>query len=308
MALAFLHGGVRGDARLTTESGYLTTPDGVRLFYTRIGNAAPVAVLLHGGPGSNINAVWPDLEPLGRGQTVLMYDQRGGGRSQIITDPARLSAALHVSDLEAVRAHFQLNQMMLIGESWGAGLATLYAAKYPERVERLLLLGPMPPTRELLDRRMGQSDEAMGFRARLAEIVRAMPDSQEPEATCRTFFAAYLPQFFARPENVSRRRGDSCNAPPEGVRNYFVVNQATFASLGEYDLRPTLGRLRMPALVIEGAKSIPSTVESARVFAQFLSNGKLELIPEAGHYPQVERPDEFFPLVERFLRGGGAKQ
>jgi len=233
-----------------------------------------------------MNAVWPDLAPLADGRTIIMYDQRGGGRSQIITDPKQVTAAHHVRDLEAVRAHFRLQRFVVIGESWGAGLAMLYAAEHSDRVERLLLLGPMPPTRALLERRKDESDTAMAFRERLAAIAREMPDAEDPLRTRHEFFSLYMKQFFFRPDAIDRRRGSSCNAPAEGVRNCFVVNQATFASLGAFDLRPTLARLRMPAMVVEGEKSIPSTVESARVFAQSLPNATLVLIPEAGHTPR----------------------
>jgi pimeloyl-ACP methyl ester carboxylesterase len=51
-----------------------------------------------------MNAVWPDLEPLGSGRSVLLYDQRGAGRSPVITDRAQLTAGHHVRDLEALRA------------------------------------------------------------------------------------------------------------------------------------------------------------------------------------------------------------
>ena len=286
-----------------SNQGYLTGADGVRLFYRRIGSGLRAIVVLHGGPGSNLNAVWPDLEPLARaGRSIFLYDQRGGGRSQVIKDPAKLTAAHHVRDLEAVRAHFRFDRITLVGESWGAGLAALYAAEHPSRVERLLLIGPMPPTRELLDRRMDDSDERTGFRKRLADISRALPDAADPVAVCKEFFSLDVKQLFFRPESIARRRGSSCNTSPEGVRNYFVVNKATFDSLGAFDLRPTLARLTIPAMVIEGEKSIPSTVESARVFARSIPGAKLVLVPEAGQFPQVERPDLFFPEVEAFLR------
>ncbi len=121
-------------------------------------------------------------------------------------------------------------------------------------------------------------------------------------ATCREFFSLYVKQFFVTPEGMARRRGSSCDGPPEGVRNYFVVNDATFASLGNWDFRPLLKSLTMPALVIEGEKSIPSTVASARVMAQSLPYATLVLVPNAGHYPQVEAPELFFQAVDNFLR------
>lgn len=281
--------------------GYIEGADGIRLYYRKVGDRESMAVLLHGGPGSNMNAVWPDLRPLSQSRTIVMYDQRGGGRSQLIREPAELTSTHHVRDLEALRKNLGLSRFALIGESWGAGLAVLYAASYPQHVERLLLIGPMPPTRAILDRRMDESDQAMGLRRRLAAIRREMLDTDDPIATCREFFAVYLQQLFVTPGGMTRRRGSSCDGPAEGVRNYFVVNDATFASLGNWDFRPLLAELRMPTLVIEGAESIPSTVESARVIAQSMPNATLVLVPGAGHYPQVEQPAAFFERVKRFL-------
>ena len=283
--------------------GHVEGADGVRLFYRKIGTAGPPVVVLHGGPGSNMNGVWPDLQPLGEGRIVITYDQRGGGRSQIIKDPTQLTFTHHVRDLEALRGRLGLERFTLIGESWGAGLAVLYAAQHPGRVERLVLIGPMPPSRAIMNRRLDESSEAMGLRRRLAEMTERMPTSPDPIATCREFFSEYSQQFCADPAAMARRRGSSCDGPPEGVRNYFVVNNATFASLGDYDFRPMLARLTMPALVLEGDKSIPSTIESARVFAQSIPNATLALIEGAGHYPQVERPERFFAIVNRFLDG-----
>jgi proline iminopeptidase len=282
------------------REGTVEGADGVKLFYRQAGSGPP-AILLHGGPGSNMNGVWPDLQPLGAVRTVTMYDQRGGGRSQLIKDADRLTAAHHVRDLEALRAALGLQRVALIGESWGSGLSILYAAAHPERVERLVLIGPMPPNRAMLERRLDESDSAMGMRRRLDEVRRAMPLSADPIATCREFFSLYLKQFFVTPDGMTRRRGSSCDGPAEGVRNYFVVNDATFASLGNWDFRPTLQRLAMPSLVIEGEQSISSTVESARLFAQALPNATLVLVPGAGHYPQVEQPKLFFDAVSRFL-------
>ena len=284
------------------SEGFVTAPDGVRLFYRTAGSARPVAVLLHGGPGSNINAVWPDLQDIANDRRIVMYDQRGGGRSEIVKDPKRLTARDHVRDLEALRATLGLKRFALVGESWGALLAVLYAFEHPDRVERLLLLGPAPPTRTMMNRRLDESDAAMGMRAKLAAVAREMPEATDPIATCTAFFDLYTRQFFAHAENIARRRGSSCHGPTEGVRNYFVVNEATFASLGDYDVRPQLAKLTAPTLVIEGERSIPSTVESARAFAAALPNAQLLLVADAGHYPQVERPDVFVPAVHAFLR------
>ncbi len=289
--------------------GYFTGADGVRLFYRKVGNGRDLFVLLHGGPGGNMNSVWPDLESLAKHHTILMYDQRGGGRSAIIKDAARLTAAHHVRDLEALRQHFSLKRLTLIGESWGAGLAALYAARHPERVSRLLLLGPMPPTKALATRRFDKVNESTDFYKRLAEFRQAMPNATDPIALCREMFGVYLTAYFFDQSAMSRRRASSCNAPPEAVRNYLVVNDATFASLKDWDFLPRLAKLQQPTLIVEGEQSA-STVASVRVWAKALPNARLLLIANAGHFPQVEQPEVFFPAVEKFLRGSwpeGAK-
>lgn len=280
--------------------GDFDTRDGVTLHYRIAGYAPRVVVVLHGGPGSNYNAVWPDLTPLAKRFTVVMYDQRGGGRSQIITDPSRLTADDHVRDLEALREHLRLEKMTLIGESWGSALALLYAAAYPHRVSRIVFLGPMPPTKSMMTRRFNQVDEKTAFYQRLAEFRKAMPSTSDPITLCRAMFAEYLKAYFVDEAAIARRRGSSCDAPAEGVRNYPVVNDATIASLGDWDFLPLLRKLAVPALVIEGAAST-ATLESVQAWAAALPDQRLVLVPDAGHFPQVENPEAFFPVVEKFL-------
>ena len=285
------------------EQGYITTTAGIKLYYRFVGQRDhKLIVLLHGGPGSNMNAVWPDLEPLSKQFRFLMYDQRGSGRSDIIKDPALLTASDHVKDLETIRKYFDISRMTLIGESWGSGLALLYASEYPEHVERIVFLGPMPPTKSLAKQRFDQVNETTSFYSRLADMRRVMPTTPDPIGLCREMFAAYLRPYFADPTAMNRRLGDSCNAPPEAVRNYIIVNDATFASLGDWDFVPLLAGLKVPALVVEGEASAP-TIAGVKAWAEALPNGQLLLIPNAGHFPQVEQPHHFFPEVERFLSG-----
>jgi proline iminopeptidase len=291
------------------DEGYVIGADGVRLFYRvvrsqRTHSARPDVVLLHGGPGSNMNAVWPDLEPLATERTILMYDQRGSGRSELVNDPDLLTAEHHVRDLEAIRLHFGLENMILAGHSWGAGLAVLYAAEYPQHIGRLLILGPMPPTKVLATSRFSKADESMGFHRYLSELRIAMPSASDPVSLCERFFNAYLKPYFADPAALRRKRGNPCDAPPEAVRNWLVVSDATFASLGDWDFLPILSQLNVEALIVDGEVSLP-TVESARAWAAAMPGARLLLVPDAGHFPQVEQPDVFFPRSKASSEGVG---
>lgn len=293
------------------SEGYFTGADGVRLFYRKVGRGKNVVVFLHGGPGGSINDGGYDMEPLAKNRTLIMYDQRGGGRSELITDPSLLTASYHLRDLEALRQHFGIERMTIIGLSWGAGLATLYASRHPERVERMLLVSPMAPTRTFNLKRWENISALIGKDglARLAEIRRQMAKASDKEvvALCRERFSIMGRPYFFNPAAAGRERGDLCSDPPAAIRNNYLLFDATMASmvtlLGEdRDFRPLLAKLRMPVLVVEGGKTnVP--LDATRVWAVSLSNGRLLLIPNAGHFNYLDRPDIFFPAAEHFLRG-----
>jgi proline iminopeptidase len=283
--------------------GYLSGADGTQLYFRQVGSGPDTAVLLHGGPGLSMGVSWPDLAPLAEHAVVLLYDQRGAGRSEIITDSTRLRASDHVRDLEALRQHFGLAQMTLIGQSWGGGLAILYAAEHPERVKRILLVGPMPPTVALYalrQKKITAKDSVSG--ATVARLIAAIPTAGDPVPLCRQLFATYLTSYFADRASAAHLKADPCDVPPQGIRNFPFVSNATMQSLGAWDFIPLLTRLTMPVLVVDGALSVP-TVDGMHVLARGLPNGRLLLIPGAGHYPQIEQPDRFFPPVAAFLHG-----
>jgi proline iminopeptidase len=126
------------------QEGHLAGADNVRLFYRRVGEGSDFIVLLHGGPGASLaNGEFLGDTLADKEHTVVMYDQRGGGRSDVVKDPSMLTAASHVRDLEALREHFGIQKMSLIGISWGSVLAALYADAHPERVGRIVFLDPM---------------------------------------------------------------------------------------------------------------------------------------------------------------------
>jgi proline iminopeptidase len=103
-----------------SRAGYISVDDSLRLYYRVYGDGGDPLVLLHGGPGANFMGVGPDLLPLSEQHTLIMYDQRGGGRSDPDPNAASQTANTHVRDLETVRQFFDLERMTLIGHSGDA--------------------------------------------------------------------------------------------------------------------------------------------------------------------------------------------
>src|SRR6266540_6817641 len=129
-----------GQPARTAREGYVDADGGVRLFYRIVGTGRDTVVVLHGGPGFSMSYLAADIEPLAARHVLLFYDQRGTGRSTLVTDSASLDGQRFAEDLEAVRSQFGLQRLTLLVHSWGAGVAALYVAQHPERVGRLLIV------------------------------------------------------------------------------------------------------------------------------------------------------------------------
>lgn len=296
-------------AQPSPQEGFISTPDGVRLFYKIVGSGTETLVAVHGGPGNSFTSILNDLEPLAKNRRVIYYDQRGNGRSDLITDGEKLSIAKHVQDLEAVRTHFKLDRMTLLGNSWGGLLIGFYAAAHPDRVERLIFHSPASPTQELwsemnseVKRRLdAQSDEQ---KKRFAAVngLEIWQKSRDPRAVCREFYNLVLAVYTFNPESMKLFKGDVCSGSEDAIRRQFIVNREVWRSLGSWNLLPQLAAVKAPVLVIHGtADVIP--VKSSEAWAGAMPNARLLLIEKSGHMPQFEQPEIFFKAVETFLKG-----
>ena len=123
------------------ETGMLDVGEGHSLYYERVGTpGAKPAVFLHGGPGGGMapdhRRQWdPEL------YDVLLFDQRGCGKSQPFAEIEYNDTWRIVEDIERLRDMCGHEKWRAFGGSWGSTLALAYAQKYPERVSELVLRG-----------------------------------------------------------------------------------------------------------------------------------------------------------------------
>jgi proline iminopeptidase len=274
------------------------------------GRGADTLVVLHGGPGLNLEGLRPDLAPLARRHTVIYFDQRGCGHSEM-PDTLRLTIDLMVKDLEAVRGAFRIDRMTLLGHSWGSGLAVLYAAQHPEHVARLILDAPVPPRPGTY---LDQYNAGIAARLDSGETARrAASDSlqkvaDDPYPPCRESSRLFLRGVAATPETASRIRGDLCAATAANLRWQSVLNRRVWGSFWDdtakegYDWRPLARGVSAPTLVIHGNRD-PLPLAGSEEWARALPHARLVVITDAGHYLHAEQPEQFFPAVEAFLAG-----
>jgi proline iminopeptidase len=264
---------------------------GVSLFERRVGQGPP-AVALHGGPGADHGYLLPGFDTLADRRELVYYDQRGGGRSPVARD-VPVGWQEHVADLEALREVWGLERLVLLGYSWGGLLAQLYATEHPDRVERLALVSPAPSwraAREEFERRFAERSLAPALEQERRALRESGLRERDPKAYERRLFELAVVPYFYDPAKVRELTA---------FRVVGRTQQEVWRSLGDYDLRPALRGLRIPAFVLHG-RDDPIPIEASRETAVAL-DAEFHALDRCGHCPHVERLDEFRRLVDAFL-------
>lgn len=269
---------------------------GVQLFERRAGTGPPV-VALHGGPGAHHDYLLPAFDELAHGRQLIYYDQRGGGRSPVARE-VPVGWREHVADLEALREVWGLTRLDLAGYSWGGLLAELYAVRHPDRVASLALVSPAPAwseARREFERRFAQRNLDPTLQEQRARLRDSGLRERDPEAYRGRLFELSVAAYFSEPE----RARDLTPFRVTGRTQEEVWN-----SLGDFDLRPALGRLEVPALVMIGDTD-PIPPDSAQEVADLLQ-APFHLLPHCGHVPYVEAHEEWLRLMDSFLPKAGS--
>ena len=309
VALVLLVAAVSVRAQEPAE-GYILTPDKVRIFYKIEGTGSETLVMVHGGPGNSLESIRADMEPLAKGRRVIYYDQRGQGRSELITDGKKLGYEQHVADLDALRAHFKLEKMSLMGNSWGGLLVSLYAVAHPDRVERMVLDSPAAPMASLMAEMEDEIRRRMEKIYKPEEIKRSYATrdpkvwlkAKDPIAICREFYYGVLRVYTYSQTFGDTYKSDLCVGGPESVRQQPMIRAHVWNSLGDFNLLPQLSVVNAPVLVIHGAADV-IPLKASELWAAGYPAARLLVIQKAGHIAQIEQPEIFFPAIETFLKG-----
>ena len=294
------------------EHGYLTMSDSARIFYKiagRPGAGIDTIIAIHGGPGLDLESIYNDFAArLGRTHVVIFYDQRGGGKSELPNDTARLVAARQIEDLDEVRQHFGLTKVTLVAHSYGPLLAASYAIAHPDAVKKMVFFGPVPPRRGDFFARYGRNINARldsSQRASLARFGGIMTnDSSTDDAirsACRAYWAIGLRPRLASPNAMRVVRSDLCATDPKGIRyGMRTANGVIMNSYGDWDLRPSLRTLDIPLLVVHGQEeTIP--MDLIEEWVTSMPRARLVKVPNAAHFTYAEQPVLVWSVVERFL-------
>ena len=275
-----------------------SAPDGTRLAYETAGTG-PHLLCVPGGPGRAAEYL-EDLAGLFTTRTLVLLDNRATGRSEVPADPASLRFDRLADDLDALRAHLDLEVADVLGHSAGAIVAQVWAARHPERVGRLVLVTPSDRLQggdrgDLGAIRATRADEPWYADAEAAHAALADASPAEKQALVR----ATRPFFYGRWD--ARTQEHAASADRQGSPR-AELGFGLDADVDVTDVLADLRALRRPVLVVGGERDAITGVASVHRVADTFPSARAVVLPRAGHFPWVDEPEAFRAAVEPFLQ------
>lgn len=267
--------------------------DGTRLAYRSIGSG-PLLICLPGGPGRN-SVYLENLAGLDETNTLVLLDARGTGESALPADEFSYSAESLARDVDALRKHLGLARLRLLGHSAGAIVALVYAATFPEQLERLVLVttsitpGDTEARNVVVELREGEPWYPEARAAWDGLPYAGAREKQRLEREVRPFYyGAWSEREQEHAESAEHQMS------PRAASRFAVTTPPE-------QLREAWSRLASPTLVIAGEFDAMTPPVSGEIVAAAIPGARLAVIDGAGHFPWVDAPEPFRAAIETFL-------
>jgi len=272
------------------EIRYCRAPDGVRLAYAISGHGPPLVKTANWM--NHLEYDWDSpifhhlFHGLSRNRTLIRYDARGNGLSD--WDVPELSLEAWVSDLEAVVNNADIEQFPLFGISQGCAVSVTYAARHPERVSHLVLLGGYV---------LGAAKRTLEGREKtkaLATLARMEWGADSPAV--RQMFAMHLMPDATKEQVDSFNELQRRTTSPELAGRYM---EAT----GEIDVTEFAGKVTAPALVLHARGDLQVPFEAGRQLAAAIPGARFIALQGRNHALMEGEPAalRFFEELDLFL-------
>jgi proline iminopeptidase len=305
------------------RTGRLKVSDLHEIYFEECGSpSGKPAVLLHGGPGGGINTVMRRYHDP-RAYRIVLFDQRGCGRSTPHACLEENTTWDLVDDIERLREHLGVERWQVFGGSWGSTLALAYAETYPERVSELVLRGIFTLRRAELEwfyqegcswiypdafedylRPIDPADRGDLISAYHRRLTHSDPDMQIEAARAWSAWEgktlSLLPDF----DRVRRFSEDHYALAFARIECHYFVNRGFFASDGQ--IIDDAHRLRaIPGVIVHGRYDVVTPVKTALDLARAWPEAELRIVPDAGHaMTESGIVHELVAATQRFARSG----
>ncbi|NLY09184.1 MAG: proline iminopeptidase-family hydrolase [Tissierellia bacterium] len=267
------------------------------------GEKAPI-VFLHGGPGSSHN-YFEVFDPLSGklDRPFVMYDQIGCGESTVEGGAELFNANTWLNELDSIRDHLNLEEVHILGQSWGGMMAIWYAIeRKPKGVLSYILSSTLPSAKiwkEEQHRRISYMPEEMRQAIYKAEETGNY-DDEGYLAAVDEFMIRYCagrvtedsPEYLRRP-----KKGGSVSYVVGWGKNEFTPT----GTLSGYDFTDRLHEIEVPCLITSGQIDLCSPFIAKSMY-DLLPNAKWELFQYSRHMPFIEESERYFQVMIDWLK------
>ena len=279
----------------------LELPDGRCIEWESTGEGDPL-IWIEGGPGFWAHLGRPDVALLSDRFRCHVVNAPGCGRTSPPDSSTGYDLASHVRFFDEVRTALGFETVTLMGHSWGGLVAVASAVAHPDHVLRLIVVdgyagGASVDAAEAEAEQMAAYDRVRD-RPWFDEAAAAAEDTMATEAAQVEHFDAAWPLYFAHPESEVARH--HIGRLRREVRWNLNALRA-WEPEPPIDLRPDLERVACPTLVVVGEHDFVCGPSWNRPIEEGIAGARLAIVPDVGHMPQYEAPDEFRCIVHDWL-------
>jgi proline iminopeptidase len=277
--------------------------NGVDLHYRTIGDG-PVLFLVP--PGWGVASVYLQraFSSLAKHLRLVFIDTRGSGLSGRPVDATRMGSVDMADDLEALRVHLDLAEISILGHSNSGAIAVSYAARYPDRVSKLVLidsqvlgLSAAADTQRILQNRSTDPRFEEATRV-VSTFFTGQVNPAASDESLESFIAQVLPLYLHSPERSLFLAQEQLSGP---ISSYAFASQFAADAAFPTDQAKSLGAIRAKVLIMVGRHDYICPVALSERLHEGIPESSLVIFEESGHLPWLEESDAFFAELERFL-------
>ncbi|MEH7072750.1 proline iminopeptidase-family hydrolase [Neobacillus drentensis] len=283
------------------DEGYIEVTGGKVWYrlYNKNAKGTPV-IILHGGPGSSSYSL-QGLKALADDRPVIFYDQLGCGKSDRPTNPSLWQIDRFVEELAQVRTALNLEEIHILGHSWGTTLAAAYCLTKPRGVKSVIFSSPC------LSAPVWEQDQKQNLEKLPKEIQAIITrceengttDSEEFEEATKEFNKNFVCRLDPYPEWL--KQGSQYRNPEIYNIMWGPSEFTVLGNLKEFDCTARLKEINCPTLYTCG-RFDEATPETTQYFSSLTPGSSFHVFEHSAHMPYVEEPEEYLHQIGDFLK------
>ncbi len=256
----------------------------------------PTLVILHGGPGFDHTYLRPWLDPVSEVAQLVYIDERGCGRSARHTNEY-YQLGIMADDIVLFCKTLDIERPMVLGQSFGGFVALSMALRHPDFMSGIVLFDTSPAwtggydldaLEQLVDGQRGKELREVAYKestgTATAEELKRFEQEIMPLYWHQGFKPEYIAELFGNP-----------------LVNMDIATYMMGTLSKEYDMRPYLSEIKVPALVLQGRYDWVTPMTGAEEMAQAIANGQLHIFEHSGHMVFMEEPEELVAVLKQWI-------